>query len=284
MGGREVGGRKDKKRRKRARKRKRLTARNADRHVLYQHAVQEPSVDVELMDRAFRKVRGRRPLSLREDFCGTAFISAHWVQTRKDRTALGVDLDAATLDWGREHNLAPLGEAGERVTLLEKNVLDVTEPEVDLVCAFNFSYCVFHERQDLLAYFRAVHRSLASDGVFFLDNHAGTSAIEEVYEEREFKRFTYVWEQKPVDGITQRGVRKIHFRFPDGSRLKNAFRYDWRIWSVPELRDVAAEAGFSRVDVYAEKLDDDGEPTTGLRKWKRYPTEDSWLPYLACWK
>ncbi len=281
---------KDKKRRKakgkgKERRSKRTPrAETADRHVLYQQAVQEPSVDIELMDRAFRETTGRRALSLREDFCGTALISCEWVKTRKDRTAIGVDLDAPTLDWGREHNLARIKKAAKRITLLEKNVLDVVEPKVDIVCAFNFSYCVFHERQQLLDYFRSVRESLVDDGVFFLDNHAGTSAIEEEWEERELKKFTYIWEQKPVDGITHRGVRKIHFRFPDGSMLKSAFHYDWRMWSVPELRDVAAEAGFSRVDVYAEYLDEDGEASSDLDKVDHYETEDSWLPYLACWR
>lgn len=279
------GKRKDAKRRKAAKKRKpKLNAKNADRHELYQRSVQEPSADIELIHRAFRKETGRRPLSLREDFCGTALISSAWVKSRKDRVAIGVDLDGPTLDWGREHNLAPLGKAAERVTLLEKNVLEVREPLVDVVCAFNFSYCVFHERQELLAYFRGVRESLSPEGVFFLDNHAGTSALEDAWDEREVKRFTYIWEQKPVDGISHRGIRKIHFRFRDGSMLKNAFKYDWRMWTVAELRDVAAEAGFRRVDVYAEDLDEDGDPITGLRKRKRYRNEESWIPYLACWR
>jgi hypothetical protein len=44
-------------------------------------------------------------LSLKEDFCGTALLASEWVEWRRDNTALGVDLDAATLAWGREHNL-----------------------------------------------------------------------------------------------------------------------------------------------------------------------------------
>ncbi|HKJ25578.1 MAG TPA: class I SAM-dependent methyltransferase [Myxococcota bacterium] len=259
-------------------------AAKADRHDLYQRAVQEPSVDVALIDRVFRKENGRRPKSLREDFCGTALISAAWAKSRKDRTALGVDLDGPTLAWGREHNVAPLGKAAARVTLLEKNVLDVTAPKVDAICAFNFSYCVFHERPELLRYFRAARRSLVDDGVFLLDNHAGSGTLESSWDEREQKRFTYIWEQKPVEALTQRSTRKIHFRFPDGSMLKNAFRYDWRIWSLAELIDLAAEAGFRRSDVYAEKIDSRGEPVTGLRRVKRYEHDESWTPYLVCWR
>ena len=265
-------------------KRGKLTASNADPHDLYQRSVQEPDVDIELIDRAFRKENGRRPLSLREDFCGTAFISAAWVRSREGRTAIGVDLDGPTLEWGRRHNVDPLGEAASRVTLLQKNVLRVTRPKVDAVCAFNFSYCVFHERKELLAYFRAVRRSLLEGGVFFLDNHAGSSTLEPSWDERKFKKYTYIWEQKRVDGVTQCGKRKIHFRFRDGSELKNAFRYDWRIWSLSELRELAAEAGFRRSDVYAEELDDDGDPITGLRRVKRHAHDESWTPYLACWR
>jgi SAM-dependent methyltransferase len=276
--------RKKRKKGRKGKRRRKEMARKADRHDLYQRSVQEPEVDVELIDRAFRAENGRRALSLREDFCGTALISATWVKSRKDRTALGVDLDAPTLEWGLRHNLEPLGDAAARVTLLEKNVLDVTRPKVDVVCAFNFSYCVFHDRRDLLRYFRAARRSLTDDGVFFLDNHAGSDTLEAAWDERPFKKFTYIWEQKRVDGLTNRGVRKIHFRFRDGSMLKNAFRYDWRIWSLAELRDVAADAGFRRTDVFAEKLDDDGEPVTGLRRVGRYRHDVSWTPYLACWR
>jgi SAM-dependent methyltransferase len=283
-GGGVVAKKQKDKRGKSERGKRKLTARTADPHDLYQRSVQEPSVDVEIIDRVFRHENGRRPLSLREDFCGTAFISAAWVKSRKDRTALGVDLDGPTLDWGRTHNIEPLGKAAERVTLLEKNVLDVTRPKMDAICAFNFSYCVFHDRRELLRYFRAARRSLTDEGVFLLDNHAGSSTLEDCWDEREFKRFTYIWEQKPVDALTQRGVRKIHFRFKDGSMLKNAFRYDWRIWSLAELRDLAAEAGFRRTDVFAEKFDDDGDTVAGLRKVKRYKHDASWTPYLMCWK
>jgi len=265
-------------------KKPKLTAKTADAHDLYQHSVQEPSVDVDIIDRVFRRENGRRPLSLREDFCGTAFISAAWVKSRKDRTALGIDLDGPTLDWGRTHNIEPLGAAAERVQLLEKNVLDVTRPKMDAICAFNFSYCVFHERRELLRYFRAARRSLTDEGVFLLDNHAGSSTLEDCWDERKFKRFTYIWEQKPVDALTQRGMRKIHFRFKDGSMLKNAFRYDWRIWSLAELRDLAAEAGFRRTEVYAEEFDEEGDTVAGLKRLKRYEHDASWTPYLVCWK
>jgi SAM-dependent methyltransferase len=280
----ERGRKKEKKRRKRREKERALTARTADRHDLYQRSVQDADVDVALLDRVFRKENGRRPLTLREDFCGTALIAATWVRSHRERTALGVDLDEATLSWGREHNLLPLGDAASRVRLVRRNVLDVTQPRVDVVCAFNFSYCVFHERGDLLRYFRAARRSLVPEGCFVLDNHAGPDTLVPTEDDRDVDGFSYVWEQLPTDGLTHRAERRIHFRFPDGSELRDAFRYDWRIWSLVELRDVARDAGFRRTDVYLEHFDEDGEPTTGLRRSTRFEHEDSWTPYLVCWR
>jgi hypothetical protein len=40
-----------------------------------------------------------------------------------------------------------------------------------------------------------------------------------------------------------------YFAHREGSALRDAFRYDWRIWSLPELRDLLNEAGFSRGEV-----------------------------------
>jgi hypothetical protein len=35
----------------------------------------------------------------------------------------------------------------------------------------------------------------------------------------------------------------------------DAFVYEWRLWSVPELRDAMDEAGFSKTQVYAKLAD-----------------------------
>jgi hypothetical protein len=34
--------------------------------------------------------------------------------------------------------------------------------------------------------------------------------------------------------------------------MKKAFTYDWRLWSLPELRDLLLEVGFKDVIVYWE--------------------------------
>jgi hypothetical protein len=44
------------------------------------------------------------PEHLREDFCGTALISATWCRGDVRRTAIGLDIDRQALQWGLTHN------------------------------------------------------------------------------------------------------------------------------------------------------------------------------------
>ena len=46
-----------------------------DKYLLYQNSVQNPAYEVNFMRRVYRKIRGRSPLLLREDFCGTAILA-----------------------------------------------------------------------------------------------------------------------------------------------------------------------------------------------------------------
>src|SRR5690242_390437 len=94
-----------KRRKKKAAKKSRFTAKTADKHVLYQLAVQAPETEVDFLNGWFKSIRGKKPLSLREDFCGTAILCAEWVKSSKDRTATGLDIDRPTLDWVIEHNI-----------------------------------------------------------------------------------------------------------------------------------------------------------------------------------
>src|SRR3954468_2260038 len=113
----------------------------ADRHVLYQKAVQGPDADLGFMERVYTRVRGRRPMRLREDFCGTGMVSCDWARRRAGNTAVGLDLHGPTLAWGREHNLAKLKPgAARRVRLLRRDVLrpGPGASNMDVVLAMNF--------------------------------------------------------------------------------------------------------------------------------------------------
>ena len=264
---------------------RRLTAKTADIHALYQRSVQEPSADIAFIQRRFRKQNDRKAVTLREDFCGTAYMCAEWVRRQPTRTAYGLDLDQKTLDWGQEHNVDPLGVDSTRVHLYCKNVLDKIGTRVDATCALNFSYCIFKERHLLLEYFRAARRSLVNDGGFFIDLCGGLELGAEITERSKKGRgLTYVWDQKPYNPINGHAIRHIHFEFSDGTRIKKAFTYDWRLWSLPELRDVLTEAGFRDVEVYWEGDDGTGAGNGVFRRRHTVEEETAWIAYVVAWR
>lgn len=267
------------------RRRRKTLARQADKHELYQRAVQDPSHDLPLVERIFRRETGRRPLSLREDFCGTALMSAAWVRSHRERTATGIDLDASVLAWGHARNREPLGEDAERLTLLQQDVRDPVRGPFDLALAFNYSYSIFRTRRELRSYFESVRKSLAPDGLLVLDVYGGPEAQEVREERRRLKGgVTYVWDQDYVNPIEMRVVNYIHFRFRDGSELRRAFRYEWRLWSCPELRELLEEAGYAWVDFHFEDEDADGHPTGTYRRRVEVPNDPAWLAYVVAGK
>lgn len=257
-----------------------FTAKTADKHVLYQKSVQDADAEVAFIDRVFRQLRKRAPLSLREDFCGTGLLTATWVKSNAKRTGIGVDIDPGVLAWGREHNLGPIGEPGDRIKIYCQDVRDPVAERVDVVGAFNFSYWVFKTRDELREYFERVLRGLGPQGVFLLDAYGGWESQEPMLENRSIPGgFTYVWDQASFDPITHRVVNHIHFKFRDGTELEKAFTYDWRYWTLPELREVLEEAGFRKVDVYWDTSDDEEHEAYRIRR--RADNQPGWLAYIA---
>jgi SAM-dependent methyltransferase len=242
--------------------RRALTARTADPKILYEAAVQCPEAEVDFLERRFLKIRGRRALSMREDFCASAATACEWVRRRRTNTAVGLDLDPAILRWGTEHNIAKLDEDQKsRIRLEEKNVLSpgAKSTGFDIVASMNFSYWVFKSRDLLLKYFKTVHASLAKDGVYFLDAFGGWESMKTQTERRRIKGgFTYVWDQAYFDPITHDMTCHIHFEFKNGSKIRKAFTYEWRMWTLPEIQELLREAGFKNVSVYWEGDDDKG--------------------------
>lgn len=262
-------------------------ASKADRHVLYQDSVQCVEAEIDFIDDTYKDIRGKRAAFIREDFCGTANTSCEWVKRRRTNRAIGVDLDLEVLGWGKEHNIDKLrGNGKERIELLSENVLTVKTAPVDMVLAMNFSYQIFTDRAMLLAYFVHVRESLADDGVFFLDNYGGYESYKTSREKREIDDdVTYVWDQAEYNPITGDMACFIHFNFSDGSKIKKAFEYHWRMWTLPELRDLLTEAGFSKVTVYWEGVDEDSEEGDGNFEPTLEAEQDpAWICYIGAEK
>ncbi len=260
-------------------------ASKADRHVLYEDSVQCVEAEIDFIDETFKTLRNRKAQLLREDFCGTANTSCEWVRRRKRNRAIGVDLDREVQKWGRKHHVAKLNQAKSHVTLLNENVLEVKTEPVDIVLAMNFSYWIFKERAVMRRYFQGVYEGLAEDGVFFLDAYGGSDAYKEMRERTKYDDFTYIWDQASFDPISADMVCKIHFSFPDGSRMKNAFTYEWRLWTLPEIREILLEAGFKRVTIYWQGDDEDSDEGNGeFEPADRGEADEAWIVYIGAEK
>jgi len=273
---------------KRRKKGEPTLAETADKYDLYQRSVQAPDVEVETIDSIFNDTFGRRAMTLREDFSGTSAVCCEWAKSDENRVAYGVDLDPEPLEWGRIHNVSPL-EVDEqaRVHLVEGDVRTADTPKADVVAAQNFSFFCFKQRSELLNYFKTAYDNLDDEGILFLDMLGGYNVYEDEREDvREIDdEFTYIWEQKSFEPITHSAENVIHFEFDDGSRLDRAFVYEWRMWTMPELRDVLLDAGFARADVYWEGTDDDsGEGTGEYHLQEAGDCDPSWLAYVAAVK
>lgn len=260
-----------------------------DPHHFYELAVQCAAAEVDFIDKNFRLLRGRTALVLREDFCGTAAVCCEWVRRRKRNRGFGVDIDGDILSWGRRNNVSRLPpEAARRLSLIEGDVISVEAPPPDAVAALNFSYWLVKDRPTLKRYFRRVRESLKDDGVFFLDAYGGYDSHRVISEERSVwhngQAFTYVWEQEQFDPISHRMVCHIHFRFPDGSSLERAFSYDWRLWTLPEIRELLLEAGFRRVISYWQGWTAEGTPDGHFRPAERGQPDAGWICYLTAEK
>jgi len=268
-------------------------AKTADIHVLYQKAVQSSEFEIEFYLDRYKDIRGRRkkPWILREDFCGTAQLIKDWCLSHPRRQAIGVDFCAETLAWAVEHNIKPAGKkVADRIALLNENVLTVMAEKADIICAMNFSYCIFDTRALLKAYFVNALRGLKSDGVFICDLMGGTKTIDECEESHEIEgeNATYIWEQTAYNPINHQLQCYIHFEFDDGSRIDKAFSYAWRLWSIPEVTELLREAGFSSVSVYWEEFIEDDDPeneymegTGRYRAVTEVPQQESWLTYIV---
>ncbi|MBM3549734.1 MAG: class I SAM-dependent methyltransferase [Alphaproteobacteria bacterium] len=255
---------------------------STDVHLLYQEAVQSPEVDVRLIDRHYKKLAGKPARLFREDFCGTAALSCAWIELGADRKAIAVDLHAPTLAWGKKNNLAKLSiEQRTRIDLVRSDVRKISRPRVDIVCALNFSYCVFKQRRDMLDYVKNARRSLNPGGMLFMDMWGGSESQTEHRDRTRRRGFIYIWEQRSFDPISFHADCRIHFEFPDGRLRRNAFTYDWRLWTLPELRDIFEEAGLKDIHVLWETSDKNGRGTGVYRRMERTSAEESWVACLV---
>jgi hypothetical protein len=249
------------------------------KYEFYEKSVQNPEVEVEFINHWYKKIHGREPTVLREDFCGTAAISRAWVAYRRSAEAIGVDFDPEPLKKAREEYKK--GKETKRLTLIQGDVLQTQISKVDVICAFNFSYFIFKQRSVLLQYFKQARQGLKKQGMFFLDIFGGPESQNLVTDVKKLKNLTYYWECQQFNPINQECTFAIHFKDHKGIKYKNVFTYDWRLWSIVEIRELLIEAGFSRTMVFWEG---DGPDGTGDGIFSHQEVAEnslSWVAYIA---
>lgn len=253
-----------------------------DRYALYHEAVQSPETDVEFYEKAyFDIVKSKNLTTLREDFCAGGAISAEWVKLNKKYKSCGLDLDPEPLEYGRKTYISKLNpDQQSRVTLIEKNVLESGIPKADIVAAVNFSYCIFKKRTLLKKYFQNVYDSLNADGLFVIDIFGGSQCADMIEDRTKFKKMTYYWDQQSFDPVTNEALFQIHFRFKN-KKYENVFTYDWRLWTIPEVKDIMTEVGFDKTIVYWEGTNRKGGGNGIFSPVEKGEACLSWIAYVV---
>ena len=256
-----------------------------DKYWYYNKSVQSADVDVKFFRDTYKELKGKEPKTFREDFCGTFKLSCEWVKLDDSFVAHGVDLDPEPIAYGKEKYLPKLEPSQvERINIQEGNVLDSGLPRADIIAACNFSYFIFKKRQVLKDYFTKNFEALNKDGIFIMDIFGGSECYEPNEEETEHDGFSYFWDQDSFDPVTNEAVFYIHFK-PDGEKkMKRAFTYDWRLYSIPEIQDILEEVGFKNVHVYWEGTDEDGEGDGEFKRVTEGEDCESWIAYIVAEK
>ena len=258
-----------------------------DKYYHYGESVQSPAEDARFLEQIYRDARGRTPSVLREDFCGGFANCCDWVKRSPTHVAHGVDLDPEPIAYGTEHYLSKLTPSQQsRVHVHRKNVLGRGLPNADVICALNFSYFIFKERTVLKNYFKTCLRTLNKGGIMVMDCFGGPrcqEANEEVSENGD-PGFDYFWDQDSFDPLTHEAKFFIHFKRPGEKKQLEVFSYDWRMWSLPELKDLLMEVGFTKVDFLWEGSTDDGEGDGDFKVSTRGEECEAWVAYVSAHK
>ena len=259
------------------------------RYRLYERAVLSPAFEVAFFDRVFGDAfAGATPFRLREDFCGTGAIARTFAAQSDQHLALGVDLDADVLAFAAAEGAPTSGLQWSAQDVRSTNhardraFFGPTGP--DVISAQNFSWCGLHTRSELLRYFSACHAALGAQGVLVLDCLGGSDRERGGdHDRRDVGACVVTFRQATFDVVTRRAEFHLDFTL-EGHTHHSAFTYDWRLWTIPETRDILLDAGFDDVIVYWEARDAFGAATSHYAPTTSEPGCKRFVAYLVAIK
>lgn len=246
--------------------------------------MQSPRHVVSLLRAIYRDTTGTTPRILHEDFCGTAAVSRrfvedgarageHWLAlaTDLDDTALYeaqrlLDVTASGLSVCKHDCLSGL-PAPVRSSDPTPAIAPSIAHAADIIWVGNFSIGYAHDRATLMRYLLHCKQRLdagnAGFGGGFLacDTYGGKGAftlgsLERTHTAKTGEQIRYLWQHEAADPRTGMVRNSISMRLlQDGeviAEYPRVFVYEWRLWSLAELREAMLEAGFTTIDVYKE--------------------------------
>lgn len=258
-----------------------------DIQELYEASVQDTEGEIYFLSETYKTIRKKKPLVLREDFCGTFLNSLEWVKSDPRRKSIAVDRSSKTLNSGKKRHFSELtAEQQRRIRLHCEDVVKAKTGRADVLATLNFSICYFHARDQLIRYLKSSYKTLAEDGVLFLDLLGGPEVETSLDERRPIRskkhgKFYYIWEQKGFEPVSRRIQFAIHFELKKKKRFKNAFTYDWRLWTIPEMVDAMKEAGFKNVRIYWEGNDSKGNGSGLFERVTKAENCEVWVAYIV---
>ncbi len=258
-----------------------LMKKTFDKYWHYRHSVQSPDLEVRFIQKCYQELKKKTARVFREDFCFTFALGCEWVKLNRLYKSVAVDLDPKPLRYGKAHNLARLSlNQQKRMNIIHSNVLNHQIPSADIISALNFSYFVFKEREEMKRYFSNCLKSLRTKGLLVLDCFGGSQCFEANEEQIDYGDFIYCWDQKGFDPISHHALFHIHYKRKREKKRERVFTYDWRIWTIPELKDLLREVGFRKIHIYWEGTDKNGEGSGRFTRREKGEECGSWVAYI----
>ena len=253
-----------------------------DKYLYYKKAVQSPTEDIQFFKKTYKHFFKKPARVFREDFCGTFYLAYHWIKDHSKNKAIAIDTDKEPIEYGNKHHFSKLKNSQQsRLKILNKNVLANKLPTADIVSVSNFSYFALKERNLMLKYFKNVRKVLSKKALFIIDILGGSDCEALSEEEVQHKGFSYFWDQNYFNPISRTGQFYIHFKRKGEKKREKEFSYDWRLWTIPELKDILKSAGFSKTHVYWEGNNKKGEGNGIFKQTKEGDICETWIAYLV---
>jgi len=232
---------------------------NVSKFDLYQISVQNVKIEVEFFRKCYRMLYNKVATKFREDFCSTALLSCEWVKNNVMNTAVGLDIDPEALAWGLEHNVNNLTSGSDRIRLLDHNVLTPYDQKekFEIICSLNYSHFLLTKRRDLLTYFSNVYKSLDPKGIFILDFYGGSHIYEDHKYAKEKSQHFYQFSGKQMNILNNQSKCSLNYKV--NKKFIPHFSFDFRIYSIIEMREALEEAGFKKFKLHIKEINEDEE-------------------------